>query len=370
MKRQPKGIPTGGQFAQSALPESTVRLVTIPASEHVVQADPLLADYDALRQVAPDGTLTTVVEVAADDWDGADSDARADLLAATQWAHSDAVGVDHEVLAYNANGDESTYVVKVTNSVSDWVADEDAVDAYNASVAPGYALTPEKIAFLTKPGFADAQGRRAVKDLDGYDVIWAEDGPARVTPCCGASATGTADYIGCRACYEPVDDAIGMHANLVQKHSPWVNWTGGNLEPDEERRAIGGIAAALKEQQKIVAGGTFKPRTWEDQVVVMGPDGLVSTHLDSAWSKDLLWGEPGGMPSVNRPDPPDGRVLAKVSHDGRVDTSVIRGGMTCLRQRTDGRFEHWPNQKLERHQCQRNADCRLLDTHPGDCVTA
>jgi hypothetical protein len=30
-----------------------------------------------------------------------------------------------------------------------------------------------------------------------------------LTPCCKASATGCADYVGCRACYKPVADALG-----------------------------------------------------------------------------------------------------------------------------------------------------------------
>jgi len=30
-----------------------------------------------------------------------------------------------------------------------------------------------------------------------------------LTDCCGASATGTADYVGCRACYQPIDDRLG-----------------------------------------------------------------------------------------------------------------------------------------------------------------
>jgi hypothetical protein len=30
-----------------------------------------------------------------------------------------------------------------------------------------------------------------------------------LTPCCGASAKGMEDYIGCRACYREVDSALG-----------------------------------------------------------------------------------------------------------------------------------------------------------------
>lgn len=30
-----------------------------------------------------------------------------------------------------------------------------------------------------------------------------------LTECCGASAKGMADYVGCRSCYEPIDEALG-----------------------------------------------------------------------------------------------------------------------------------------------------------------
>lgn len=36
-----------------------------------------------------------------------------------------------------------------------------------------------------------------------------EHGRVYLTECCLASAKGCADYIGCRACYAPIDDALG-----------------------------------------------------------------------------------------------------------------------------------------------------------------
>jgi hypothetical protein len=45
---------------------------------------------------------------------------------------------------------------------------------------------------------------------DEVGVVAESDGMRYyLTPCCGASATGTADYVGCRACYAEVDPALG-----------------------------------------------------------------------------------------------------------------------------------------------------------------
>ena len=54
-------------------------------------------------------------------------------------------------------------------------------------------------------------------DEDGVGLVaeYTGDGAAApgqrfyLTPCCGASAKGMEDYVGCRNCYEPIDPALG-----------------------------------------------------------------------------------------------------------------------------------------------------------------
>lgn len=47
-----------------------------------------------------------------------------------------------------------------------------------------------------------------------------------LTKCCKATATGTADYIGCRRCYEPVDPMVGAFLARVKY---------GEFGPTEQR---------------------------------------------------------------------------------------------------------------------------------------
>jgi hypothetical protein len=51
------------------------------------------------------------------------------------------------------------------------------------------------------------------RDAAGYIVARTIDGPhvldIRLTECCLASAKGMSNFVGCRACYRPVDSAIG-----------------------------------------------------------------------------------------------------------------------------------------------------------------
>jgi hypothetical protein len=49
-----------------------------------------------------------------------------------------------------------------------------------------------------------------VERSNGFDVIVNSDGEAAyATPCCGATAKGCDGYTGCRACYRPIDPALG-----------------------------------------------------------------------------------------------------------------------------------------------------------------
>lgn len=41
------------------------------------------------------------------------------------------------------------------------------------------------------------------------------DGMYYLTPCCGASAKGMSNYVGCRSCYQPVDPRLGDVPNEV-----------------------------------------------------------------------------------------------------------------------------------------------------------
>lgn len=42
-----------------------------------------------------------------------------------------------------------------------------------------------------------------------HDEFMGKDFGYHPTPCCGASAKGCDGYIGCRACYQPIDPAFG-----------------------------------------------------------------------------------------------------------------------------------------------------------------
>lgn len=47
------------------------------------------------------------------------------------------------------------------------------------------------------------------EDWAGEIAVNNEGNAFYVTPCCGASAKGCDGYIGCRACYEEIDPALG-----------------------------------------------------------------------------------------------------------------------------------------------------------------
>lgn len=214
MNRVPRGVRQGGQFTASARAEAGTRLIEVPAMQYAVQEEPLAASNETLARIPTDGTLTTVVEVPADEWLHPGSDEHADMLARRQWAHSEAFNLDHAVLAYVPNGDEPVYVVEVTNDIAAWAGDPAAVENYNAGVAPEYALTPEHVAFLSAPALEEDEVRTVV-DLDGHLVQWTPEGPTRVSACCRASATGTGDYVGCRSCYGPIDETTGLPPRLA-----------------------------------------------------------------------------------------------------------------------------------------------------------
>ena len=47
-------------------------------------------------------------------------------------------------------------------------------------------------------------------DPAGLEIAVNNEGNAfYVTPCCGATAKGLEDYVGCRSCYEEIDPALG-----------------------------------------------------------------------------------------------------------------------------------------------------------------
>lgn len=349
--RQPAGIPAGGQFATSTRGEAHVSLVTVPAQVFMVQDEPLLAD-DVLSRVEANGRLTSVMSLDADAWSGlSDPDDITEHLARLQMSDSEPFNATFKMVA--VDGDQ--VLVEFSNDLSQWARDDDAIDNYNAHNEPGHAMTPEKIAWLRAVGHTTPNGKRAVYDLDNYQTVWTPDGPARVTPCCGASATGTADYVGCRACYEQVDDNIGMEARLVHQNGPAVSW-GRPIADDEVEAVRNGIDSALRAVES--QAHLIKPRLWQDQVIVIDND-RVAVWADSDWA-------PGnGCPA------PTGRVVARVHHDGRVDPSHVRLGLTGLRQRTDGRFEHNGTLRQERNQCTRpdtGATCVLMNEHRGDCT--
>ncbi len=56
-----------------------------------------------------------------------------------------------------------------------------------------------------------------------------------LTPCCGASSKGMADYVGCRACYHPVDEALGgiprVVLNAYGDGIPWSRWMNTRTRP-------------------------------------------------------------------------------------------------------------------------------------------
>lgn len=57
----------------------------------------------------------------------------------------------------------------------------------------------------SQPGYEGPLGR----DAEGYLVRRSGGMDFRLTECCQASAKGCDGYTGCRACYRPVDPAIG-----------------------------------------------------------------------------------------------------------------------------------------------------------------
>lgn len=80
-----------------------------------------------------------------------------------------------------------------------------------------------------------------------------------LTTCCKASAKGCADYVGCRACYRPIADALG-DAWMVGDAAGWerrvaflASAVGGGLPADMAQRWAASEAKRAQELAQAVS---------------------------------------------------------------------------------------------------------------------
>lgn len=248
-------------------------------------------------------------------------------------------------------------------------ADDAAIDAYNEKVPYTEALTPERIAFLRSVNEIEFVGDRGFvygRDREDYRVSWYDDGPVRVTECCGASATGTEYGIACRSCYGECDDGIGTNAEMIERPAGWVRWDPSEFGESDREEIRDKVAVALTHlnSKRYVS----KPRHWDAVVVyVDAADGRIAIADESAFADRRPDAEASVLPPRAKANK-RGQILARVEHDGRIESVGSSAYQLRVRPRPDGAFDIDERADTTGIECTATPGCVLVRGHMTECT--
>lgn len=229
-------------------------------------------------------------------------------------------------------------------------SDIETIDEYNERADHLNKLTPERIAFLTgdtEVVYVGDKGYLYSRDREGYRVAWMEGEAHRVTECCGATGTGTDYGTACRHCYLECDDGIGTSAEMVYQPAGWVAWR-TNLDNEGDAKAREHIAEALTSLESY--RNKRLPRNWGSLVVV----------ADDVTGEMRVCEDNGAA---------RGKLLARIRHDGRVDSWVSQSLRTTIAPRPDGSFDVSERSLTESVKCELDDTCVLVREHSIDCTS-